>query len=348
MKKRGLATAKDCQRMGLIPLESLDLSKVNNFSDLTTALRKVSFGGRKLGEAEEVLYRMVTDPDSFVVGTFSGAMTAAKMGLLICDMIEQKMIQAVVSTGALVTHGLIEAVGLTHFKCSPEKANDQEFFDLGLNRIYDTLEMEQNLDDLENILKLVFKGFNPAKEISSFELCQKVGKYLAENTKGRGILKSAFLHKVPVYIPAFPDSEFGLDFALFNRVQKRKRRKKIIHDPFLDLEHFTKLILKQKKLGIFTIGGGVPRNWAQQVGPYTDLINKRTKDKVKGVQYHYGVRICPEPAEWGGLSGATYEEGISWGKFVPPAKGGMQAEVLCDATIAWPIILKAVLERLQK
>ena len=117
---------------------------------------------------------------------------------------------------------------------------------------------------------------------------------------------------------------------------------------------------KQKKLGIFTIGGGVPRNWAQQVGPYLDLIRWRILEKGKKESYfakegdpyfkrfNYAVRICPEPVYWGGLSGCSYSEGVSWGKFVPENEGGRFAEVLSDATIVWPIILKAVMERMEK
>ena len=119
-------------------------------------------------------------------------------------------------------------------------------------------------------------------------------------------------------------------------------------DPFLDLEDFTAKIQKQKKLGIFTVGGGVPRNWAQQVCPYLDIIAKRLKSETPFKRYLYGVRICPEPEYWGGLSGCTYQEGVSWGKFTPPSEGGQWAEVYADATIAWPIIVKACLEKMGK
>ncbi len=100
-------------------------------------------------------------------------------------------------------------------------------------------------------------------------------------------------------------------------------------------------------LGIFTIGGGVPRNWAQQVGPLSECLHRRTGGRAGVyVRFHYAIRICPEPAHWGGLSGCTYSEGVSWGKFVPASEGGRFAEVPADATIAWPILVKAVLERL--
>jgi deoxyhypusine synthase len=100
-------------------------------------------------------------------------------------------------------------------------------------------------------------------------------------------------------------------------------------------------------LGILTIGGGVPRNWAQQVGPYLDIINKRVGTGGGFKRFDYAVRICPEPVHWGGLSGCTYSEGVSWGKIKPRTEGGKYVEVFADATIAWPIVIKAVMERLE-
>ncbi|MGW8223710.1 MAG: deoxyhypusine synthase family protein, partial [Syntrophobacteria bacterium] len=107
-------------------------------------------------------------------------------------------------------------------------------------------------------------------------------------------------------------------------------------------------VIKEKRLGIFTIGGGVPRNWAQQVSPYLEILEERCGSSFPIKKFRYGVRICPEPAYWGGLSGCTYSEGVSWGKFVSPEDGGRFAEVLCDATVAWPFLIKAVKQRLDK
>ena len=94
-----------------------------------------------------------------------------------------------------------------------------------------------------------------------------------------------------------------------------------------------------------TIGGGVPRNWAQQVGPYIDVRAKRLGTTAADVRFKYGVRICPDPVHYGHLSGCTYSEGVSWGKFVPRAEGGQFAEVLLDATVGWPLIVRALLDR---
>jgi deoxyhypusine synthase len=331
----------------LKPLEPLDLSKVNDFDDLAKGMSKTAFGGRNLGEAVDVLHEMVNDPDCFVVGTFSGAMTVAKMGLLIVDMIDKGMLHAVVSTGALMTHGFVESVGMSHFKYNPSM-DDNLLYEKGYNRVYDTLELEKNLDDAEEIVNKVLDGVEENEILSSQKLNFLLGKYIKENFEGRAILKSAFEKKVPVYIPAFTDSELGLDMGIYMRRKVLNDKKHIQFNPFLDLEHYTEHIRKAKKIGIFTIGGGVPRNWAQQVGPYLDIIDKRIGQGGGFKRFHYALRICPEPAHWGGLSGCTYSEGVSWGKFVPESEGGRLSEVLADATIAWPIVLKAVLDRMEK
>jgi deoxyhypusine synthase len=329
------------------PVESLDLSKVKSFSELTKAMSKTAFQGRTLGEAADVLYEMITDKECFVVMTLAGAMTVAKMGLVVTEMIDKGLVNAIISTGALMAHGFIEAAGLTHLKYQHEM-DDKELYMKGYNRIYDTLELEKNLDDAELIVNKVLEKLDFSKPICSYKLNWELGKYLKENTKGKGILKSAFEKKIPIYIPAFTDSEFGLDFALFNKRQKLENKPQLNFDPFLDLNHYAETINMQKTIGIFTIGGGVPRNWGQQVGPYLDIMEKRG---VKGggfKRFKYGVRICPEPAHWGGLSGCTYTEGVTWGKFMPKSERGRFAEVLVDATIGWPLILKSVLERLEK
>jgi len=334
---------------GLEPLAPLDLGKAKGLLDLTEQMSRTAFGGRALGEAVEVLYSMATDPRCFVVGTFSGAMTVAKQGLLLCDMIDHGILKAVVSTGALMAHGLVEAFGMTHFKYDGTR-DDATLFEQGYDRVYDTLELEQNLDDSEVIIREALADLDKSAVLCSSMLLRRIGKHLAEKFPGhRSILRSAYEKNVPVYVPAFTDSELGLDIALMSRREKLAGRPRLTYDPFLDLEDYTAHVCEQDALGIFTIGGGVPRNWAQQVGPYLDIMEKRIGLRVGKVQrFRYGVRICPEPVHWGGLSGCTYSEGVSWGKFVPPQEGGRFAEVLSDATIAWPLVLGAVLEKMKR
>jgi len=343
--RRAEGALRDGYSDNLTPVRPLDLSKVKTVDDLVRQMAFTSFGGRSVGEAADVLHQMVRDKSCFVVLTLSGAMTVAKMGLVICDIIDHGLVDAVVSTGALMAHGLIEAAGMTHFKYEWHM-DDEQLYYAGYDRVYDTLELERNLDNVESIVKRVLDSIDRGTVLYSRFLNEKLGEYLAKNVKGRGILKSAYLKKVPVYVPAYTDSELGLDIGIYNRNARTKREKTFSFDPFLDLEDFTELIRPKRRIGIFTVGGGVPRNWAQQVGPYLDIIQKRLGKGGGFKRYRYGVRICPEPTHWGGLSGCTYAEGISWGKFVPPAKGGRWAEVYADATIALPLIIKAVLERL--
>lgn len=334
---------------GYEPVEALDLSKIETFADMLDAYRKTSFGARQLGEALSILEEMAKDPDTYVVCTLTGAMTVAKMGLVLCEMIERGYVDCVISTGALQAHGMIEGAGLKHFKYTPGM-NDAELYDKGYDRVYDTLELETNFDAIELIVRKVLDKVPSDEPIGSKDVTRMLGEFLHENFEGqRGILKAAYEHDVPVYIPAFTDSELALDVGVHNRVRKMEGRGPIRFDPFLDLEHYTDQVRHQKKLGIFTIGGGVPRNWAQQVGPFLEITRLRLNLPITETQrFRYGVRICPEPVHWGGLSGCTYSEGMSWGKFVPTEEGGRYAEVYSDATLVWPILVKALIERVPK
>lgn len=330
---------------GLEPLVPIDVVRSRSVSDILEAYKSCAFGARTFGDAVDVATEMFADPECFVVATFSGAMTVAKMGLVLCEMVDRGWVDAIVSTGALMAHGFVEGTGRHHFRAM-ENASDTLLYAKGYDRVYDTYELEKNLDEVEEIVHQVIDRLPRDRAVSSWEIHRALGRYLVRRSRGRAILKSCYRKDVPVYVPAFTDSEIALDVALFNRRMRRDGKKPLLVDPFMDLEHFAETIARQKRIGIFTIGGGVPRNWAQQVGPYLEILGKRLGG-VPVRRYRYGVRICPEPAHWGGLSGCTYSEGISWGKFIPPEEGGRFAEVLCDATIAWPLLVRAVIERLE-
>jgi deoxyhypusine synthase len=329
----------------LHPTVPLDLSKVHTTSDLVEAYRHTAIGARQVGEAADILHRMTLDRDCFVVATVSGAMTVAKMGLVLCDMIDHGMVQAVVATGALMAHGFVEAAGKLHFRYDPTMTDD-ELFERGYNRVFDSIELERNLDDVELIFRKVLEENSGVDIWCSNAITRALGAHLSKHDLGRGVLRSAYEKNVPVYVPAFSDSELGLDFAIHTHRRVRRGEPGLHFDPFLDVEDYKNRVVASKTLGIFTIGGGVPRNWAQQVGPYLDLLQKRAGIGDGLQRFQYGVRICPEPTHWGGLSGCTYSEGVSWGKFMPVSEGGRYAEVYADATIVWPLVVKAVLERL--
>lgn len=349
---------------GLMPLESLDPAKIDSFSGLVRAMAKTAFGGRQLGEALEILLIAARDPGCKLVLTMSGAMTVAKQGLIVCEMIDRGLVDAVVATGALMAHGLTESIGLAHYAISPD-ADDTDLFEKGYNRIYDTLEMEANLNDVAELVADVLDKNTPEDRVwSSARFCKAVGKRLDEMNQGSGILRSAYRRGIPVFIPAFTDSEMGLDFSTHAMYSALRAAGKAdsgqsldsdevfqaipAYNPFLDLQQYARLIGTADRLGIMTIGGGVPRNWAQQVAPYYDITAARLGIRLREPRFQYGVRICPEPVHWGGLSGCTYSEGISWGKFMPPQEGGRFAEVHADATLVWPLLMKAVFQELDR
>lgn len=350
-------TLHDGRDDGLEPLKSLDLAKTTSLVDLLEGMAETAFGGRELGEAFRVLSAMADDPDCTIVVTVSGAMSIGKMGLVLCQMIDNGWADMIVCTGAIMAHGLSEAIGCVHYK-HDSKLPDRQLYEWGYNRVYDTLEMEANLQSAQQVVGDVLEGLDWSRPTCSSQILSEIGRRLAERGQLPSILGNAYRKGVPVYVPAFTDSELGLDVATHFLAKgyapgSEARPDEFFtaappYNPFLDLYDYTRRIHQAKRLGLFTIGGGVPRNWAQQVGPFNDIINMRLGAKLPLPRFHYAVRICPEPVHWGGLSGCTYSEGVSWGKFVSPDEGGRFAEVLSDATIAWPLLIRAMLEKKQK
>ena len=267
---------RDGSADGYKALHALDPESVESCDQLLKAMSATAFAGRNVGEAADIVHDMTLDEDCRVVCTVSGAMTVAKMGLVLTRMIERGMVHAIVSTGALMAHGLTEAIGCVHYR-RPEGVSDEELFEKGYNRVHDTLEMEQNLNDVERVVHAALESLPRGETFDSRTLCRAIGKILSERAEGPGVLRAAYEHDVPVYIPAFTDSEIGLDVATWavragpdaktdGELDPFGSRPRF--NPFGDLISFCQWARAAKRLGIFTIGGGVPRNWAQQVGPY--------------------------------------------------------------------------------
>lgn len=332
---------------GLTPLQPLDLNACHDVDELVQAMARTALTARQVGEATEVLQAMIEDTGCFVVASLSGVMTVAKMGLIFTEMIDRRMIHAIVSTGALMSHGLIESAGLAHFKLEPNY-DDKELYQAGYDRIHDTLELETNFLTTREIIFEVLDRWNPEETLCSYKFMKALGDYLHHHASGRGILKSAAEQNIPIYVPAFTDSEIGLTVALYNARRVATGQSPLHFDPFLDLTSYLDVIRQREALGIFTIGGGVPRNWAQQIAPYTEMLHNHIDANEPCQRFKYAVRICPDPAYWGGSSSATYSEGISWGKIVPTEEGGRWAEVFSEATLALPLMLQAVIQRIEK
>jgi deoxyhypusine synthase len=315
--------------------------KPASVGSLMTAL--ASYGGvaAQVAKGAGALRAMMGDRECVRFLTVSGAMTVGKMDLVICDMIESGMIHAIASTGALMAHGLVSSIGLKHYKYNP-KYNDTELARRKLNRVTDTLEPETNLDTVEEVIGEVIADLDGRRPISPTILNRLIGKHLAENyPNDRGILKSAYLRGVPVFVPAFVDSELGNDLYIHNLKRKRRGKKPILVDLELDSKELIRQVTSKKRFGIFTIGGGVPRNNVQNVAPLIEIINERLGPVIPNRRFTYGIRICPDRPHFGHLSGCTYSENESWRK---AAKDGIYAEMQADATQVWPFLVKHLME----
>jgi deoxyhypusine synthase len=317
-------------------------SRPTSVDTLVTDLGAYGGVATQVSRAAKALKSMVSDRECVRFLTVSGAMTVGKMDLVICDMIEMGLVQAISSTGALMAHGLVSSIGLKHYKYNPAY-DDTALARHKLNRVTDTLEPETNLDTVEKVVGEVIKQIDGAHSISPTLLNKAIGKYLAQHyPNDRGILKSAYLHGVPVFVPAFVDSELGNDLYIHNVRRRRSRKQAIVMDLELDSKLLIELVTKNKRFGILSIGGGVPRNNVQNVAPLIEIINERLGKTYPERRFTYGIRVCPDRPHFGHLSGCTYSENESWRKAV---KDGIYAEVLADATQVWPFLVKYLMEK---
>lgn len=314
-------------------------------AEILDALSRCSFQGRAMAEALGVWERMCRDDGCFRVMTLAGAMVPAGMGLLVIRLIEAGLVHAIVCTGATVSHDVANSVeegGQAHYLGRPD-ADDVHLRKERINRVYDTYITEVAFQRAEKIVKgllpkLAFDNVGGGVHvITTHSFCRQLGGLLP----GRGILAAAAKADVPIYIPAIADSELGLDVINGNDEDVLGKGHRLVFDTLSEVNDFARRLTGSPRGGIVSVGGGVPRNWAQQIYPYLDM--KPVEVGVKTAGYHYGLRITTDRAEFGGLSGCTISESKSWGKYESEAT---HASVICDATIALPLLVTALLERL--
>ncbi len=331
---------QDYLQKKITPISPREVGSVN---DLLTKLGGCSFQGRALSRCLDVLENMVRDDGCMVVMTLAGAMVPGGMEEVVTQLIEHKAIDALVSTGANISHSMVnhaDGENQGHY-VGAISVDDVELFEHSINRIYDTFLPEEGYHQgemlLEQILRHYFKaeGIDPTQEwaIRPQELFHLTGAALGSMNK-RGILAAAAQHGVPIYCGATSDSEFALNLVKFNR----RNGWKIVLDELADVQHFANRLLEYERSGTLIVGGGVPRNWAQQAWPLLEMTGATERHG-----YDCTVRIYTDSAAWGGLSGCTISESVSWGKYTEKA---VAAEVKCDATIALPLLTVGLFERL--
>ncbi|MFX1316218.1 MAG: deoxyhypusine synthase family protein [Promethearchaeota archaeon] len=326
-------TEKHKEKYLIKKITPFNAKKVKNVDDLLISLKECGFQGRNLGKALDLLYKMVTDKNILTVLTLSGAMVPAGMGDLICNLVENKLIDVLVTTGANTIHDLVDVVSDVGHYIGNSNVDDDDLFKARINRIYNTFLPEDNYKKAENELLEIIHDLFEAREvnITPSELLKKVG----EKIEKRCILSVAAKYDIPIFVPAFSDSEFALNLIKFSVREDYKFNFDILGDVL----KFADIIKNSREYGTFIIGGGVPRNWAQQIFPLLDQI-----DQIDTMGYNYSVRIHTATEYDGGLSGCTISESKSWGKYSLESR---YVSVWCDATIALPILITGLLQRLK-
>jgi deoxyhypusine synthase len=314
-------------------IKPFDPKEVENVNDLLSALKYCGFQGRNLGKALDILEKMVIDDDCLTILTLSGAMVPAGMGELICVLMEYNLIDVLVTTGANIIHDLVDGItDIGHYIGSSD-VDDSELFKFRVNRIYDVYIPEENYVTTEKELLLKIRELFPEKKV--FITPSNLLKQLGEIIDYRCILSIAAKKKIPIFVPAFSDSEFALDLYVYNKQEGFDFQ----FDILKEIEIFGDCIKNARKTGTVIIGGGVPRNWAQQIFPLLDQLGQ-----LDTIGYDYSVRIHTATEYDGGLSGCTVSESKSWGKYSLDSRS---VSIWCDATIALPILITGLLQRLK-
>jgi len=286
---------------------------------------------------------MVRDQECLIVMTLAGAMVPGGMEEVVTQLIEEKVIGALVSTGANISHSMVnhaDAENQGHF-VGTTAVDDAELYGHHINRIYDTFLPEEGYHEGEMLLEAILtkhfqdNDIDPREPwlVRPSELFRIVGAALVALGK-RGILAAAAQHDLPIYCGATSDSEFALNLVKYNL----RNGWKITLDELADVDLFAKGLLRTERCGTLIVGGGVPRNWAQQAWPLLEMTGATERHG-----YDRTVRIFTDSPSWGGLSGCTISESVSWGKYTESA---IAAEVQCDATIALPLLTVGLFERL--
>ena len=285
----------------------------------------ISFQGRSLGIAFDIWKRMLQDEVVIWFG-LSGAMVPAGMRSLIVFLIENRMIDVLVSTGANLFHDAHETLGRHHFIGTPN-INDTELRQEMVDRMYDTYADEEEFRLLDEYFgDWAMNTLDPKRGYSTREMFSLWGKHLATKQKTEGIVTAAYKHSVPVYCPSFADSSYGI--ALAGAVHRLKKSVQI--DVVSDTLETARLFGRSKQSGVIYIGGGVPKNFINQSAVTADILFDDAPDGHK-----YAIQITADAPHWGGLSGCTFSEAESWGKINQQAR---TVAVYAVATLCLPFL----------
>jgi len=308
-------------------VRGISVRKGMSVNELVCGMRGCAFGARRLAHAVDIYEEMLKAKATKFLG-LAGALVPAGMRPVLAEMLRLRFVDVLVTTGANLVHDILEALGEHHYFCCEEercegKERDAKLREQGVSRIYDVVVKDSAFAALEDFLHRTFEKLDHSRRYSIKELLTEIGR----NIKDEGsILRVAFENGIPVFCPALADSIIGLHAFIFKQISP------LNVDAFEDLREINEIYCNASRAGVVILGGGVPKNFILQ----TALVAPRGG-------FDYAIQITTKTPEDGSLSGATLEEAISWGKLRENAKA---VTVYCDATIALPIIIAALRERL--
>lgn len=338
-------------------VKAIEVKHPKSLSRLLAEMAQTGFQGRKLAEAAATLEKMIKDKDLTILLGYAGSLSTTGQWKIIRWLIENRFIDVLVATGANISEDIIEAMGHSYWQ-THHLADDKELLEADANRYYDVLGKETDYMEMTEMIADFYTGtLQENYPYSSRELLDLFGRWL-QKKKINSIVTAAAKFKVPIFCPAIIDSPYG-DAGL---IAKSKNFNLVI-DNMKDYEEFMRLGEKVKETGVVYIGGGVPKDFIQLLAVTANLLyperkipgrkpeifrtKKRGKKKELQESYYphkYAIQITTDAPQWGGLSGCTFEEAVSWGKEKTNAP---KVQCYCDATIALPIIAQALAERIK-
>jgi deoxyhypusine synthase len=333
-------------------VETLDVEQ-RTVSNLLRAMGKTAYQGRTLGRTVDIIESMIRDESVTIMLGYAGSLSTAGQWKIVKWFIERGYVDVLVSTGANISEDLIEAMGFHYYHVGDVGTGsiDARLFEDGYNRYYDVAGKEGDYFEMTNLITEFMMGLRSDRNYSSREVLKGFGDWLTE--KGLDcIVSSAATHEVPVFCPAIVDSPYG-DAALI----ARSKGHVVSIDNVKDYVEFMELGEKVEDTGAIFVGGGVPKDFIQLFAATSDLLYEDLEVPGKGEKglkrkgtpesyypHKYAVQITMDSPQWGGLSGATLEEAISWGK---ESEDTRMCVCYCDATIALPLVAHSLCERLE-
>ena len=311
-------------------IEHFDITR-HNVVPLVEAMRHMAYSARDLARAADIYDRMLRDGECGVILCLAGSLISAGLKKVFVDMIRNRMVDAIVSTGAnIVDQDFFEGLGFRHYIASERlKAglDDDQLRALRIDRIYDTLIDEDELRICDDTTKIIADGLAP-RPYSSREFIREMGAYLTEHGKTRdSIVLAAYEEEVPIFCPAFSDCSAG--FGLVAHQHARGDAPKVSIDSVKDFYELTQLKIANPTTGIFMIGGGVPKNFTQDIVVAAEILGEDPP------MHKYAVQVTVADVRDGALSSSTLKEASSWGK----VDTVFEQMVFSEATLAVPLIV---------